>query len=101
MFNIEDIEIVLRHLFHSVNGHVVVSEQNLLSDSINNTVRHAGEFTRKPLVRLKRDSTSLRRTCSGQQSLDLADYAGNFFLVCEGDHEEFVALVETDHAVRK
>ena len=39
--------------------------------------------------------------CGGEEALDFADDASDFFLVGEGNHEELVALVETDHAVSK
>jgi hypothetical protein len=100
MLNVEDVEIILRHLFHGVNGHVVVSEQNLLSDSIYNAVRHAGSLP-KPAGPSPTRLNSLHSTRSRQQAFDLAHDAGDFVLVREGDHEEFVALVETDDAVGK
>jgi len=100
LFNVKDVEIVLRHLFHGVNGHVVVSKQNLLSDSINNAVRHARSLSENCRV-ISTGAQQLDRSRRGQQAFDLPDDAGDFFLVREGDHKEFVALLETDHAVGK
>ena len=44
--------------------------------------------------------TSTHRGC-GEEAFDFADDADDFFLVREGDHEEFIALVETNYAVRE
>lgn len=88
----------------SVDGHVVVSEQNLLSDSINNAVRHGrslSENFRVGLKTLRTVQVFLCRSWSRQEAFDFAHHADDFRLVREGDHEELVALVETDHAVRK
>jgi len=41
VFDIHDIQIGFRHLFDGVNSQIVVSEQNLPSDSLNEAVRHS------------------------------------------------------------
>ena len=41
LFDVEDIKIIFRHLFDGVNSQIVVSEQNLPSDSLNEAVRHS------------------------------------------------------------
>jgi hypothetical protein len=46
-------------------------------------------------------SDELRCRGSGEEAFDLAQDAGDFVLVRERDHEEFVALVETNDAVSK
>ena len=41
MFDVKDVKVVFRHLFDGVNGQIVVSKQNLTSDSLNEAVRHS------------------------------------------------------------
>ena len=37
----------------------------------------------------------------GEQALDFLDHLLNVFLAVEGDHEEIVACLETDHSIAK
>jgi hypothetical protein len=94
LFDVQDVEIIFRHLFDGVNGQIVVSEQNSPSDSLNEAVRHSRSIAEKrPIV-------STRSGC-GQEALNLSHDADHLFLVRQCDHEELVALVEADHAVRE
>lgn len=40
-FNVKDIKTVFCHFLSGVDGHVIESQQNLLADSFNQSVRHA------------------------------------------------------------
>ena len=57
VFDIQDIEVVFRHLLDGVNGQIVVSEQNLPSDSLNEAVRHSRSIADERLI------ISSRRCC--------------------------------------
>ena len=58
-------------------------------------------FTLFPFPNLRNRWICLDRASSRKQSLDLSHNLGDLFLIGQRDHEELIALVETDQTIRK